>query len=136
MSVHMTSMTRPYGVVNQGRPLTTDQLWASLKKYDADNDYGLNKKELNDALQSLVDKPGRLPDKGGRPPSRPPNRGGRPLGRGGRQPDERPHALHPANADGDGLIRGEEERPRHALHHADADGDGLIREEVLSALLH
>ncbi|XP_040998631.1 probable calcium-binding protein CML10 [Juglans microcarpa x Juglans regia] len=137
-----------YGVVNQCQHLTADQSRGILKKYDANNDGGLNKKELNDAFQSLGahlrDKPGRLPGRGGRPPGR----GGRPPGRGGRRAlhhadadgdgliweEEPPRALHHADVEGDGLIG--EEKPRRAHHHADVDGDGLIMEEVVVDLLH
>ncbi|KAF5451369.1 hypothetical protein F2P56_026481, partial [Juglans regia] len=113
----MMSKTRPYDVVNQGQPLTADQSWATL--------------DDGDAFLSLVDKPGRPPGRGG--PGRPPGRGGpgRPPGRGGpgRPPDRGgpgrppgrggPHALHDANADGDGLI-GEEEPSWATLDNDDA----------------
>ncbi|KAG6672149.1 hypothetical protein I3842_16G044000 [Carya illinoinensis] len=72
------NMTR---LVNKQGPLTADQLRAIVKKYDANNDGGLNKEELKDAFQSLG---ARLPGWTAR------------------------RALHHADANGDGVIGVEE----------------------------
>ncbi|XP_040998632.1 calmodulin-like protein 5 [Juglans microcarpa x Juglans regia] len=92
-------------VAKQG-PLTADQVRGIIKKYDANNDGGLNKEELKDAFRAL----------------------------GARLPGWRARrAIHHADANGDGLI-GEEE-PLRALHHAGANGDGLIGEEELDSVM-
>ncbi|KAG6672150.1 hypothetical protein I3842_16G044100 [Carya illinoinensis] len=67
-------------------PLTADQLQAIVKKYDANKDGGLNKEELEDGFRALG-------------------------------------AYLPGW------------RARRALNHADANGDGLIKGEELRTLL-